>query len=893
MRAFFAVLLTSVDALEGGLRSQLAGDVSLRRFDRVHKDGSSRFTSARTGDTEECDMKSDECNTMCRWLKLTQKDNGECAMFEWQLKTCDYILPEDRSSEDGADPLDCAVNLLRTKVLSADVGSYMQRLDSCVHGLPPEVNATCNVAVALVENEIKDWNDESTLKAEAADMKGELEKATEQAKNAMKTRTGEQEAVDELSEVLSKSEKLEGHYLVDEVHRARRALDKLAPIPAIRGQLKAAMQDGSRVYKSLSLFRAKEAIVWLDVAIRKAEKFQVGAQVPEAKEMLKNLTAFKAAVLDLQDATFAGNVSFSTKSGVHESVISLQSAIQRAKAAGLENQMVGVKNLLEGLQDLDVAVINAKNATEEAEEILKVAGNKGKTGLLEAVGRLNSTVERAHALGLGDNSTVMEAVAALDKLKYVKHARVALHTATLDGRKVLEDQRDDLSDNAEEAATDALKSSIHWAEDVGIVNGLEVAKDVSKNLTVAERTKEAMALALANGNASLEAKSHPERAIKMLESSIEGSKKEGQSAGVPKAEEQLISLRALMAAWGALKEGSAAAKSSLDRRAGYSEAADKLRAGIDAGHKVGLTDAEAVAGQQLEKLQAFAKADDELAVALAEKPLEPLPPGPVEVDDPEPESTFHRDGYRVEDLPDEPNSGDDGDSDFKEHMKALEEGIAASKKNGVIDPEMQAELADMQAKNDAYEMLQDAVDGGEKAFKAKRHLEHAITELTGATREAQEIGLTLGLSKAMDLLAKLNIIQPAKDELQAAILQANVSVHTVSGLDRAAMRLEEAVEVNRKLELFGNLKRATQLRDQLLQVKEIYVRIRAACTQGEIALDSRQGEEAAITELNESIEAADKIDLHKGMRQAVDILHELMGLNAKKQQAQAAISPKD
>jgi len=364
------------------------------------------------------------------------------------------------------------------------------------------------------------------------------------------------------------------------------------------------------------------------------------------------------------------------------------------------------------------------------------------------------------------------------------------------------------------------------------------------------------------------------------------------SAGVPKAEEQLTALRALSAARRALEEGSAAAKASLEKRAGYSEAADKLRAGIDAGHKVGLSDAEAVAGKQLEKLQAFGKADDELAVALAEKVLEPLPPGPVEVEDTEPESVFHRDGYRVENLPDEPNSGDDGDSDFKEHIRALEDGIAASKKNGVIDPQMQAALADMQAKSDAYEMLQDAVDTGEKALKSKRRLEHAITELTGATREAQEIGLTLGLSKAMDLLAQINIIQPAKDELQAAILQANVSMHTVSGLDRAAMRLEKAVEVNRKLELFGNLKKATQLRDQLLEVKEVYVRIRAACTQGEIALESRQGEEAAITELNESVEAADKIDLHKGMRQAVDILHDLMGLNAKKQQAQAAISPK-
>lgn len=892
MRAFLVVLLTSVEAFEGGLRSRHAGDTTLRRYERGHEDSGSQLLDNPQESTESCDGESDECNTMCRWLKLTQKDSGECSMFEWQLKTCDYTLPEDRSSDDGADPLDCAVNLLRTKVLSDDVGSHVQRLDACVHGLPSEVNATCNVAIALVENEIKDWNDESALKAKAVDMKGELAIATEQAKSAMKTRTGEQEAVDALSDALSKAEKLEGHYLVDEVHHSRRVLDKLAPIPAIRGQLKAAMEDGGHVYKSLSLFRAKEAIVWLEVAITKAEKYQVGAQVPEAKEMLENLKSFKAAMLDLHAATFAGNVSFSTKSGVHESVTSLRSAIQRATVAGLENKMVGVKNLLQGLEELDFAVIAAKNATKETNEMLEIGGNKGQVGLAEGVGRLNATVERAHALGLGDNSTVIKAVAALDKLKYVRHARIALHGSTLDGKKVLEGQRDVLSDNAEEAATDELKSSIHWAETVGIVNGLEVAEEVEQKLKVAEKTKEVMALALANGNASLEAKSHPEKAIQMLEASIEGNNKADLSAGVPKAKEQLNQLRALLAARRALDEGSAAAKLSLDVRSGYSDAADKLRAGIEAGHKLGLEDAEEVAGKQLEKLEAFAKADDELAVSLAEKAVEPLPPGPVEVEDTEPKTIFHKDGYRVEDLPDEPNSGDDGDSDFKEHIRALEEGIASSKKNGAIDPEMQAKLADMQAKSDAYEMLQDAVATGEKALKGKNHLEHAITELSGATQEAQEVGLALGLSKASELLAKLNVIQPAKDELQAAILQANVSMHTVSGLDRAAMRLDEAVEVNKQLELFANVHKATHLRDQLLEVKEIYVRVRAACTQGEIALEGRQGEEAAIAELNESIEAADKIDLHKGMRQAVDILHKLMGLNAKKQQAQAAISPK-
>lgn len=74
-------------------------------------------------------------------------------------------------------------------------------------------------------------------------------------------------------------------------------------------------------------------------------------------------------------------------------------------------------------------------------------------------------------------------------------------------------------------------------------------------------------------------------------------------------------------------------------------------------------------------------------------------------------------------------------------------------------------------------------------------------------------------------------------------------------------------------------------------MKKAFVTLKASVLQGQIALKTEQGEEAAIAELNSAIEAADAIDLHKGMQDAVILLHELMHMNAEKQQIQAAMNP--
>ena len=89
-------------------------------------------------------------------------------------------------------------------------------------------------------------------------------------------------------------------YLVEDFPPARKFLYKLAPIPSIREQLVEALADGKEVFSSVSLFRFKEAIMWLHVAVAKATKFDIGPPVEQAAEALDNLLVLKEALVDVQ-----------------------------------------------------------------------------------------------------------------------------------------------------------------------------------------------------------------------------------------------------------------------------------------------------------------------------------------------------------------------------------------------------------------------------------------------------------------------------------------------------------------------------------------------------------------------------------------------------------------
>jgi hypothetical protein len=839
-----------------------------------------------------CNPQEEGCTSMCKWLKMTDREiNGQCPLFEWQLKSCDYTPPGERV--EGAEPeaMDCAVDLMRTNVLETDVPNYINQLDVCIEGLPTKINATCYVGLGLLRSEIRDWKAEARLKDEAEVLREEIGNVTEIAKEALQTKTNEQGAIDKLMGVLAKSEQLPGHYLVEEVHTARGYLDVLGPIPAVRKQLKAAMLDGKEAFKTTSLYRVKEAMVWLHVAVNKGVRFKLDEPVPTAKRMLERLGALKDALIDLKSASFQGNVSFTTQANVPEAVVRLRGAIAAATTAGLENEMPIASDLLNKLETLEDAVVATANATAIGQNIVNTPGAKTIDRLTDAVAGLNATVSRDVALGLSDNATTLGGVATLDQLLYIKHAREALIKSKEYANKELYSKGGVLNDDGEEAALDVLGPAVKWGEEVGLVKGMTGAKKLLSQLARVESAKENMAQSLELGNATIKSKSYIKQAIESLSKSIAGSEAANTTAGVATAREQIALLEAIKAARTALAKAGIAANRSQEARTGYDEAIDGLNSSIVAGAEAGLLAETAIARQQMKTLKAFKKADKDLGEALRQLPPQRGRPQPRPLEDKEPNLIFNRTGLKVEDLPEVPNALDDGDNDFDEHIVALSRAISSARKKGLVDPEMKSQLETVRAHKKSYLLIKDATAKGSAALESKRGIEDAITTLYSALEEASEMSMTLGVGKAQSLLAKLNIIQPARDELKAAVLQANVSMHTVSGMDAGLVRLNAAIELNRKLELFAILPAAERVRDELMLVKKTYVSVKAAIMQGQLALKAEEGEEAAIAELNNAIENADKIDLHKGLPIAVDLLHELMHMNAQHQQLQAAMDP--
>jgi len=134
----------------------------------------------------------------------------------------------------------------------------------------------------------------------------ELQQAAADAQKALDTKSNIEEMSAKLTDLLERFESLPEHYLVEDVQPARKFLDKLAPIPAIREHLVEALADGKEAFSSVSLFRDKEAIMCLHVAVAKATKFYFGSPTEQAAETLDNLVVLKEALVDLNSAIFTG-----------------------------------------------------------------------------------------------------------------------------------------------------------------------------------------------------------------------------------------------------------------------------------------------------------------------------------------------------------------------------------------------------------------------------------------------------------------------------------------------------------------------------------------------------------------------------------------------------------
>lgn len=524
--------------------------------------------------------------------------------------------------------------------------------------------------------------------------------------------------------------------------------------------------------------------------------------------------------------------------------------------------------------------------------ILEPDGNKGKEQLAHGIDLLNTTITQAQKLGLADHDSTSQAVAGLDRLLYIFNARLAMQRSLDHAQDILLNNRGELSDDREEVAMDILGPALDWGKEVGLHNGLPVAAEALETLHKVEGAKEVILRALVQGNASLDAGSREPEAISALESAISGCQEANVSGGVAAAQRMLDALRARMGARNALEAATATAGDAWRSRTGLEDALGAMNTSIDAAEKVGLKKQVKIARGQVSALEQFVVIDG--AVSEEMKKHAPSPPLPqsADINDTRPVTVFNKTGLRVVEQPAVANGADDGDDNFDEHIDALAQAIAAGKHQGVVDPNQQAELSAAFARKNAFKLLQDSIQIGEAAWNSKSNVIKATTKLSTAIHESEEMGMELELPRAKELYSKIEQIQPAMDELEASILRANVSINTVSSMDRSINRLNSAIDVNRKLDLLSEIPIAEHLRDQLMQVKKTYVALKAAILQSEISLETEQGEEASIAELHHAIEMADAINLKKGLPVAIDLLHELNHMNAEHQQLQAAMDPR-
>jgi len=336
----------------------------------------------------------------------------------------------------------------------------------------------------------------------------------------------------------------------------------------------------------------------------------------------------------------------------------------------------------------------------------------------------------------------------------------------------------------------------------------------------------------------------------------------------------------------------AAARRCLRSRKGTAEAVRLLNNSIYETNSSGLSVESNLAYEQMMRLLEQAEAVKNLTEALRRA----APVGTVNetsMNDTEPEVVFNRSGYEVVHLPYVNNSRDDGDANFDEHIRALEVAIAKAKALGVIDPDMEMRLEHVTGMKDAYAQLQAAIRAGNASWISKDGVSDSIEMLTAAISEGMDDGLTLGQDTAKKLLGLLVQIQPAMDEYEAALIEGNVSLSTVSHMGTAILRLAAGVETHKKL----HLKTPTPISvgeamiAKLDRVKKAYVTLRASIVAGQVALQREEGEEAAIAELNAAVQEASAVNLQRDLPVATDLLHELVHMNAEHQKMAAGMSP--
>jgi len=837
-------------------------------------------------DIETCSVGEAGCKSMCRWLKLVDKDiksetGTSCPLFEWSLKTCGYVAPEKRPVGSDTDPIDCATEIIRKAVFWPELESMVTRLDGCIQGLPSSANETCGVALALVSTEIADLKDEMELKKSAIAAREGLQQAGFQAKTAFETKSGEQDAIDALAGNLSRAESISGHYLTEDIHVARDFLDKLGPIPPARAELKASLLDAIVAMGTKEVRTLNAAIVRLNSTATIAKELKLNDVVDPAQNMLAALLVTRARVMEFQTIIFEANVSLATRKKMPQAIVALKYGIEKANTTNTTKDVPKAMALLDRLREANNALKDLKWALHHGEVVLQ--GGKEKNDLEDALRWLNTSFIYAGSLKVIDDSTTASAVQTLTQLEYIYGARAALQKAIALGNDVLQNNKSRLVDDSEEAAVALLNPAIEWGYDVELKDGLSEAEILRTQLLAVEVSKENMTRALVQGNSSLAAKAGEGTAIKTLDDAMAVEKALGVDAGFPAGDAELKVLRARQLAKRNLNVAIEAAMRCLRTRKGTDNAVNLLNRSVAETKQVGLLVESDLAYNQmmslLEQQEAFKILQDALTKA--------APRGNVSsasIDDAKPEIEVNRTPI-VARLPMVNNSQDDGDADFDEHIRVLEEAIPKARALGVVDPDMEMRLEHIKSMKEDYYQLRLAMREGNASWISKEGVPDSIEMLTTAISESLKDGLVLGVASAKKLLGLLVQIQPAMDEYEAALAQGNISLVTVSHMSDAILRLRGALETHKKLRLKTDIPFSVgeEMITKLLTIKEVFVTLKSSIVAGQVALEGEKGEEAAINKLRGALSDAAAVGLEREVPVATDLLQELIHMNEEHQ----------
>lgn len=811
---------------------------------------------------DTCTPGTPGCKSMCRWLKLLADDFyytvhnfSTCPILESSLTSFGWTAPQLRSERQAPESVDCMVSIARTAVSPPNVQAYVEQLTDCMANISKRTRDDYRISLRLMDRAVSQFHEARALHHNASLAGQRLGAALAIGHQALETKKLEADAIASLEDAMAEAQSIGGHFVNDDLERARQLIEELEPLPALRRVLDEAMARGWESVSS-SPSRLDEAVELLVISVREADKVGLtGEPLPAARALLSNATALRNARDELRASVLDGNVTLATQANAGDDIARLEAAISQAEMVGFRTGLPDAVRLLGKLrqaqdarQELADAVAQARSAMSEGSP---EEGHTDSELPVEhpAEVRLEAAVAAAQPLGLSGPW----AENLLSQLEGRVQARADMVEAVTAGRRILGENSSELVSPRGAKVVAQLEAAVKSGQDVALSAEVAPASELLDRLVAAKSVQEDLEAAMSLGNRTMHAETGDREAIKVLSSALREARGANVTGSVPEAEELLLRLQHHRDARRDLDAAVAASKSAQLTRQGGPQAERALEAALARAEELGLTSVAAAARAQLDRIRVLAH---------AEEALERARRGPCNVT----------------------------------CMQEVNATIARARALGLDDGSLVDAFKGVVAASSAEERLQAAVAQGRAAAVAGTEVPEAVAVLRAAATTAEwhekRSGHPSGsLPTARQLLTELSAYGPAKAELDLALVQANASLATSIGTEDALVSLHHAVADARRLNISHRVPETAASLERLTSVARARVQVQAALAQGDIALRAGAGEELAIDELKAAVAEAQQVNVHKSVSRAVMLLGRLMHLEARHQQEEASVRP--